>query len=199
MWVKLIIKSTMKINPFPTKTSHPNSFPVQIYYNSNLNFIRNCLILHRNSLSDAFLFLLLLIFSYMRLNTSRGKGEEETDACLAINKHYPAWSNWEIFQRKSLLDKEASMAKAPWCLARGGFHTWELKDLDSQLWGNWPAAQVPHSPSSFCILSFSKQYLHPSASSLTHYRLPGEGWIVPQFCHQNTVSHAWLVGSLAQG
>lgn len=56
----------MKISPFPIKASHPNSFPVQIYYNSNLNCISNCLILHRNSLSDAFLPLFLLIFSYMK-------------------------------------------------------------------------------------------------------------------------------------
>lgn len=56
----------MKINPFSIKASHPNSFPVQIYYKSNLNCMSNYLIFHRNSLSRAFLFLLLLIFSSMK-------------------------------------------------------------------------------------------------------------------------------------
>lgn len=52
----------MKINPFSIKASHPNSFPAQIYYKSNLNYINNCLIFQRNCLSHTFLFLLLLIF-----------------------------------------------------------------------------------------------------------------------------------------
>jgi len=59
------------------EASHLNSFPVQVYYKSNLNCINNCLIFHRNSLSHTSLSAPVDPFRYIRQNSLRGKIKEE--------------------------------------------------------------------------------------------------------------------------